>query len=236
MPKKTIKVTKDGIHEFKHVSYIDADGNETTSKKKAAYENVKCACGLEGTHTSGDSYVEVKNTAANKKLTDDGCKEKNLEKALEVPGDGPGQEEKKESSTQVGSQVMDLRLEYKFTEEEMLSFGRRMSESFIEIHKLEDELKSIKADYKAKITAHEQAISEYTEKIRNGSEEREVECTVLFHTPRMHEKTITRNDTGVEVAVIPMEDDDYTLFNQDAPDNPESQMEIVKPDENVSEG
>lgn len=138
---------------------------------------------------------------------------------------------------------MDLRMSYKFTEEEMLSFGRRMSESFIEIHKLEDELKSIKADYKAKITAHEQMISEYTEKIRTGSEEREVECTVKFHTPRMHEKTIIRNDVNEEVAVLPMEDDDYTLFNQGAPEppdepvgeDPESQMEIVKTEANESE-
>ena len=62
--------------------------------------------------------------------------------------------------------------------------------------------------------AEENVISDLSIKIKNGYEQRMITCKTSFHTPRLNEKTIVRLDTGEEVAVLPMDDEDYNLFTE----------------------
>jgi len=112
------------------------------------------------------------------------------------------------------TQTIEMKLDYKYTDNELKQLGKRLSECYFELGRTETEKKSVMAEFKAKTDAIDTEIQDLSTKIKDGSELRDVECDVKFHSPKMHEKTIVRLDTGEIVGTIPMEDEDYTLFNQ----------------------
>lgn len=112
------------------------------------------------------------------------------------------------------TQKIEMKLDYKFTDTELKEYGKKLSECYFELGRTETEKKSIVAEFKAKTDAIDTEISELSTKVKDGGELRDTECDVKFHSPKMHEKTIVRLDTGEIVGVIPMDDEDYTLFNQ----------------------
>lgn len=82
-----------------------------------------------------------------------------------------------------------------FTAEELLIMGRKMSEAHQQLVKLNEDLTTIKADYKSRITALEGEVSNYARMWSTGYEMTYIKCEVV----RDHETKmvrICRLDTG----------------------------------------
>jgi hypothetical protein len=190
-----VKISKDGgVHDFKTVNYND---------KKQLEANVVCSkCGIKGIQTKGDSFVVVKKT-------------KSVEKFIDNCNEGQsGVETAKVEELGTKFQTMEMRLPCKFSDDELKDFGKKLSACYFELGRTETEKKQVVSEYKAKTDAIDNEISELSTKIKDSQEDREIECQVQFHFPQLHMKTVTRLDVNEVIAEIPMDDEDYTLFNQ----------------------
>lgn len=87
-------------------------------------------------------------------------------------------------------------LPYHYTQREHLREGQMLSEKLREKEQLEQQLATIKTDFKGRIDAIAAAAHVHAENVRRGYEFRSTECTAYFDTPRKGLKTIFRNDTG----------------------------------------
>ena len=76
---------------------------------------------------------------------------------------------------------------------------------------IEQQKKEIDADLKGKVEAQNSIIGRLSEQIMTGSEYRDVDCTIVMDSPAIGQKTIIRNDTGEEVKVELMTDEDKQL-------------------------
>jgi hypothetical protein len=81
------------------------------------------------------------------------------------------------------------------TEEEKLKYGVEMSEAVSEKSRKEDDLKSVSTQFKAEIAGLNAKVGAIAEKIRSGSEYRNVECTIVYDWDRKV-RTWIRKDTG----------------------------------------
>lgn len=97
-------------------------------------------------------------------------------------------------------------LDYHFTPDELIAMGRELGERQLRLRKLDDDRKMVADEWKAKISAEENAVNNLANKVSSGYEYRDIECTVTFNVPGDGQKTITRNDTGSLVRTLDMEE------------------------------
>lgn len=95
-------------------------------------------------------------------------------------------------------------LNCKYTAEEMQDLGVQLAVANQRKGSLEDSKKQSQSQYKAEIDAQDATIKSLSQKLARGSEDRNVDCEVLFHTPSEGKKTIARSDTGATVDVLNM--------------------------------
>lgn len=76
--------------------------------------------------------------------------------------------------------------------------------------RLEDAKKQSMSQYKAEIDAVDARINAIASKLARGSEDRMVECTILYNTPIDGQKTVVRDDTGKTVSQEKMTDDEMS--------------------------
>lgn len=86
------------------------------------------------------------------------------------------------------------------TEEKRAQIGAQMTESALEIKRIEDE--------KRKLKPLQAEITRLAEEFERGHSEIEVRCRVYFNEPQIGLKTIVRVDTGEIVSVEPMTDEE----------------------------
>lgn len=91
-----------------------------------------------------------------------------------------------------------------FSAEEMKKLGIELAVANQHKESLEDSKKQAMSQYKAEIDAADATIKSLSQKLARGSEERKVECDVLFNTPEEGKKKIVRSDTGEEIDVLLM--------------------------------
>lgn len=79
----------------------------------------------------------------------------------------------------------------------------------------EEEKKSITSQYAAKVNELKANCNVLSNKVTDGYEMLDVECTVKYHFPEKNKKTYIRSDGGPSFTE-PMEQSDHTLFNQES--------------------
>lgn len=104
-------------------------------------------------------------------------------------------------------------LRYTFTEDEAKELARELANKNQEQRQLEEQKKSVVAEYGSRMTVVKENISMLSDKVASGYEMRDIQCQVEYHTPERNKKTVTRSDNG-EVWVEPMVEADFNLFNQ----------------------
>lgn len=100
------------------------------------------------------------------------------------------------------------KLPCQFTDQEKLRIGSKMGEHLNEIQRLQNALKEVSQDYKAKITSEEAQLDVAKNNLQLGYEHREIECLEHMDTPEKNRKTVIRQDTGAEVCVESMSFDE----------------------------
>ena len=91
-----------------------------------------------------------------------------------------------------------------FTTEELKEIGVKLALENQRKERLQDSLKQASAQFKSEITESESTIRSLAQKLARGSEDREIECDILFNTPEEGKKTVKRGDTGEVVQVQDM--------------------------------
>lgn len=104
-------------------------------------------------------------------------------------------------------------LKYEFTPTEMLELGRDLSAKNQELRQIEEQKKSVVAEYGSRIAIAKEQISSLSDKVASGYEMRDVTVMIDYHWPERGKKTLTRTDTS-EQWEEPMNDTDHNLFNQ----------------------
>lgn len=97
------------------------------------------------------------------------------------------------------------------TTEQMVEAGKELACSQIESRQLEDDFKSVRDEWKSRISAVEARLTQQTGRISRGYDIRDTECTITFDQPDPGLKTCTRNDTGERVWVKEMTESDKQL-------------------------
>lgn len=91
-----------------------------------------------------------------------------------------------------------------FTTEELKEIGIKLALENQSKERLEDKKKQAMSQFKSEIDAADAKIKSLAQKLARGSEDREIECDILFNTPEEGKKTTVRNDTGEIVQVQDM--------------------------------
>ena len=91
-----------------------------------------------------------------------------------------------------------------FTTEELKEIGVQLALENQRKERLEDQKKQSQSQFKSEIDAADAKIKSLAQKLARGSEDREIECDVLFNTPEEGKKTVRRGDTGEVVCTQPM--------------------------------
>jgi len=99
-------------------------------------------------------------------------------------------------------------LKYAFTHDELHQKGVDLARMNSEMLSLDNEKKSIVADFKAKIEGKTAEIELVSNHINNGYEYRRIECEIRFNDPNAGFKTIVRKDNGEVVRKEPMTEDE----------------------------
>lgn len=99
---------------------------------------------------------------------------------------------------------------YEFTKEERAEIADEMAEAVAEAERLKDELKSVQADYKARIQVHEATARANSQKLKNGYEYREMDCPVEY-SKRTRTATLYHPETGEVIRTRIMSEDELQL-------------------------
>lgn len=108
-----------------------------------------------------------------------------------------------------------------FTEAETLQLGKDLAQATANASAIQDELKTVTAQIKAKLAEQEALMASYTGKIQSGFEYRLVDCEARLGDPKPTKKTIYRLDTNkmVEVRDLSPEEQQFMLkLEQEAED------------------
>lgn len=143
----------------------------------------------------------------------------------EGPGEGQGYEGDPDGQAAAPPEPPETCKEYlrrNFTPEECLILGAKMSQAYMELAKVNEDLASIKADFKGRITNLEGEVSNYSRMLNAGYEMTNVDCVVT----RDHDRKmviITRMDTGEFVRERKMTIDELQrpLLPPETPQSPE---------------
>ena len=95
--------------------------------------------------------------------------------------------------------------------DQMVEAGKDLAASQIELRQLDDDFKSVRDEWKSRISAVEARVTQQTGRISRGYDIKDTECTVTFEAPDPNLKTCTRDDTGERVWVREMTDMDRQL-------------------------
>lgn len=99
------------------------------------------------------------------------------------------------------------RLKYDFTDTEKLELGRELAREIGEMNSYENELKEVKAQYKAKIEKAQAAINLIQQKVYSGYEYRIFDCELVKDFDTKYIMKI-RLDTGESFGGRPMDPDE----------------------------
>lgn len=124
---------------------------------------------------------------------------------------------------------------YKFTEAEMMAFGKSLARASQEFESMEERKKQITKDLASQLETKRGEILLYSRFMNNGHEWRDIECRVIFDSPETGYKTIWRTDTGEMVSTARMTPEERQLkfkFDEankpaDEPENPAPPMETA---------
>lgn len=100
-----------------------------------------------------------------------------------------------------------LRLECNLTSDELLEYGRLLSETIVEKNRADSTLASFQRQQKATIAALEAKVALFSDKINTRREYRDIDCVVLYDWDA-NKVTWTRKDTGEVVKERKIEDDE----------------------------
>jgi hypothetical protein len=95
-------------------------------------------------------------------------------------------------------------LRVSLSRDELLAAGKNHADKTIELSRLESDRKRIADEFKAKISAIEAQVQNLANVISTGYEYRDVKCTAHLGEPEPDSKRILRDDTGEEVAIEKM--------------------------------
>lgn len=117
------------------------------------------------------------------------------------------------------------------TIDQLLQAGREMAETQNEVGRLEEDFKSVRDDWKAKISSAESRLTNLSGRISRGYDMKDTECTVYMDTPEEGLKTCLRNDTGEKVWVQEMtgSDKQLPLPLDDEPEAPAAAAPVETP-------
>jgi len=93
-------------------------------------------------------------------------------------------------------EIKTLMLPVALTDEQKIEAGESLTNALMRLRELEEEKNFEMSLFKRQIKACNVDIQRLTEMLHNGSEEREVQCEVVYHMPVMGMKTIMRLDTN----------------------------------------
>lgn len=112
-------------------------------------------------------------------------------------------------------------LRVQLSREELLVAGKEQADKLNERTRLDEDLKRIKDDFKAKISALDARINTLTSAVSTGYEYRNVTCTEFLGEPTPDKKRVVRDDTGEQIAVRDMTASEMQreLLEQEKPRN-----------------
>lgn len=93
-------------------------------------------------------------------------------------------------------------LPVELTDDERLDLSIELSEKLNELEEIEAEKKEANATFKLKTDALESQVSRLGKSVRTGTEEREVECRWVHHSPVRGMKSLIRLDRQGDSAVV----------------------------------
>ncbi len=102
--------------------------------------------------------------------------------------------------------VRNLRVIY--TDAERLELGKQLAGAHQDLAQTNNDLDSVKQDFKARITAHEAKIGDLSNKVATGHRVEQVKCLWNFDEPKKGQKTLSRVDTFDVVEVVDMTEAD----------------------------
>ena len=97
------------------------------------------------------------------------------------------------------------------TIDQIVEAGKELAETQREACQLEDDFKSVRDEWKARISAMEARMTTVAGRISRGYDMKDTECTVVMDTPVPGFKTCLRDDTGEKVWVRDMTESDKQL-------------------------
>ncbi len=95
-----------------------------------------------------------------------------------------------------------------FTDTEIADAAKELARANARKSSIEQQKKDVDAQLKSEIVAQETIIGRLSAQINTGSEYRNVECRIELDTPEAGQKRVVRLDTGEEVSVKRMTDED----------------------------
>jgi hypothetical protein len=103
---------------------------------------------------------------------------------------------------------ISLQLEVSYSEAELTEKRDHLAAVIVEIGAIEQRKVSVAKTFKEELDGLYSDSSRLAHQIRRKSEERSVECKVIYDSPNIGEKTVVRLDTGEQVRVEPMSQDE----------------------------
>lgn len=93
-----------------------------------------------------------------------------------------------------------------FTVEELKEIGVKLALENQRKERIDDMKKQSMSQFKSELDAVDSEIRSLSQKLARGSEDRSIECDLLYHTPSEGLKTVRRCDTGEDVEIKKMSD------------------------------
>jgi hypothetical protein len=93
-------------------------------------------------------------------------------------------------------EIKTLMIPVALTDDEKIEAGENLTEALMMLRKLEEKKNFEMSLFKRQIKACNLDIQRLTDMLHNGTEDREVQCEVVYHMPVMGMKTIMRLDTN----------------------------------------
>jgi len=102
-------------------------------------------------------------------------------------------------------------LECILTDKETAEYGKQLAAQEQELGVIKDEETSAKSLFKSRKDAKDKEIKRLSGIINSRADMREIACEIVYNTPQTMKCTIVRTDTGEEVEVRDMTDDEKQL-------------------------
>lgn len=103
-------------------------------------------------------------------------------------------------------------------EPEKMKYGKYLAEKISERDQIALDKKEAMSEFKSRLDNVMADINSFSEALNTGFEMREVKCEVFFNLPSPGKKTIVRMDTGEEIGIENMTEDEKQEelpFNED---------------------